>query len=396
MKKQGALGFTDVSSMFFATLLLRAGSVAGIILTLPVRGSLPVSMFEWFQRISYPLLFGNLGLLVFHKKIAAFLQRRPFVLLADLFLAAGILQIGGGWRSSYFEYTLTTIMLFTIFGGRRGAWLSAAVLSAAGLFKDPSGGLPSVALFGVDNWDMRIGAALFYITAGLIFGYFSTLLTKLDALSTAEVERAAMEAKTRLALELHDGAKQMVGAMLLKMNPFVKKMQSAQHETAEAVRWLWRGMNYLKTDLDQVMNTFKEGGQTGSSAVNILSIIKEEVALAEVMTGFRWEVTAETLERTVPHRAQLPLRRFLSEAMMNAWKHSGEMSGSITLKSAMSRAVITVADKGRGFEPGNTTERTTSGLKSLNYRAKELSAELMIETGPETGCTLILTLPHTR
>ena len=91
-------------------------------------------------------------------------------------MAVAILAIGGGWRSSYYFYTLTTLILFTIFLNRTGAWLAAAVFIGAALLKNPAGELPAVATFGATDWDLRLGAALYYLCAGLVLSYFDTML----------------------------------------------------------------------------------------------------------------------------------------------------------------------------------------------------------------------------
>lgn len=397
MNKTRKLGLADIDHMLFWTFFFRAVSVVIVIFTVPTRTTLPAWMAEGYLRFSYPLLAYSLALFLFRNKTGTLLAAHRSPLIIDLIVTVGVISLGGSWRSSYFGYTISTVMLFTIFEGRRGAYLSAAVLGVTAFIKDPSGGLPSFDIFFIHDWDMRVGGVLFYFATGVIFGYFHVLLERLEALSQAKVEetrkRAAMEEKTRVALELHDGAKQMVNAMLLKMNPIVKKIQSARDETADDVRWIWKGMNYLKSEFDQVMNALKEGDRTDGSPRNILSIIKEEAALAEVMTGFRWEISADVQEFNVSSRRELPVRRFLSEALMNAWKHSGENNGTLTLACAENQVVLTVADKGRGFDYTSATESKTTGLKSLNHRAKELGADLAIETDPGQGCMLVLTLP---
>ncbi|MEW6418946.1 MAG: ATP-binding protein [Nitrospirota bacterium] len=397
MNKSTMPGFTETGNMFFATLLLRVASVVGIIFTLPVRYALPLWMAEWFQRISYPLLVYNLSLLIFYKKITIFLQKYPFILFVDLFIAIGILQIGGGWRSSYFVYTLTTIMVFTLFFGIRGSYISASALVVASIIKDPSGGLPSLKIFDASSLDMRLGAALFYIVAGLITGYFSTLLKRLEMLSKAEVEETrkltAMEEKTRMALELHDGAKQIVAAMLLKINPLIKRIKPSRDEIADELRWFWRGLNYLQSELNQVMDTLKREDNINKSMCNIVTIAEEEVRIAEVMTGFSWKILPELHDINIPIGCKLPLRRFFSEALMNAWKHSGATTGTIEIKCTGESVTVTVRDDGKGFNYSDIEGKETTGLKSLKYRAGELNGELKIETAPDKGCKLILSFP---
>jgi len=381
--------------MFFAVLLLRVVAVILVIFTLPIRPTLPAWMLEWYGQIAYPLLAYSVFSLLFYKKVTAVLKKYPWLLYADLLISVGILQIGGSWRSSYFGYTITSMILLTIVHGRMGAYVSAAVLTIAAVVKDPSCGLPCMEVFFVNNWDMRMGAGLIYTTAGAILGYFSTLLKKIEILSRAEVEKTKMEANTQLALELHDGAKQMVTAILLKMNPLVKNVQSSQDEISEEIRWIWRGMNYLKNEMNQVMDTLKNGKSNGNSLAlcDIIPLAEEEAKIAEVMTGLSWSVITECRELCLPLCSVMSFRRFLSEAMMNTWKHSGLNSGVILLQRSNESAIIKVTDMGTGFKLQEKTGGSTTGLDSLKYRAKELNGTVEINTAPGKGCNVILTLP---
>jgi signal transduction histidine kinase len=394
MKRYHSLRLTDTSCLLLAAIVYRVVAVALVIPTLPIRTTLPLWMLEWFERISYPLLAYSLFSLIFHKKIAALLDKYPLVLYVDLLISVGIISIGGSWRSSYFGYTITSIILFTIFNGKKGAFISTFILSAAALLKDPSGGLPSMQVFFVSDLDLRMGGALMYITTGVILGYFRSLLEKLETLSKAEVEKTAMEAKTELALELHDGAKQMVTAILLRMNPLIKSLQHSQDDVADELRWHWRGMNYLKDELNQIMAALREGEMAGRSACDIAAIIKEEKKIVEVMTGFSWQVVSAPQKITIPPHSKMPLRRFLSEALMNAYKHSWEIDGTITLLSSQDKIVLTITDKGRGFNYSEKSGLNTTGLKSLKHRTRELNGELVVETAPGKGCSVILTLPE--
>jgi len=393
LPQRTSLGFANTSRLLLATLVLRLVTVILVIATLSIRPTLPLWMLAWFERVSYPLLAYTLLSLLCHKQTAALLDRYPWLLSLDTLISVAIILIGGSWRSSYFGYTITSIILCTIFIGRTGTFLSTAALMAAAVIKDPASGLPSMEVFFVSDWDMRMGAALIYATAGAILAYFRILLEKLETLSRAAVEKTAMEAKTALALELHDGAKQMVTAILLRMNPLLKQQQHGQDAVTDELRWLWRGMHYLKDDLNQIMEALGKAGPADRSTCDAVTLAREEAKIAEVMTGFAWQVAADPLRISLPHEARLPLRRFVNEALMNAWKHSGATSGAITLLAAEDTIVLTVADKGRGFDHAAKTGRNTTGLNSLRHRAKEMHGDLLVETAPGKGCAVSLTLP---
>lgn len=234
--------------MFAATLRFRVGVVTVIAATAGFRHSLPDWMINWFLLIAAPLFIYNLAALLWRRRLEPILIRYPWLLIIDLLIAVAILSLGGGWRNSYFLYTLTTLMLFTIFLKRQGVWSAAVVFIGAALLKHPAGELPAVATFGVTNWDMRLGAALFYLCAGLILGYFDTLLSRIERLAQEKVietqRRVAIEEKARLALGLHDGAKQMISALLLRSRALLRRQEWEETAVRRELEWLWRGMSY--------------------------------------------------------------------------------------------------------------------------------------------------------
>lgn len=390
---------SEVGKIFFATLLYRTVSVVILIFTLSMRPTLPSWILEWFHRVSYPLLAYSLLSLIFYKKTAVVVAKYPIVLYVDLLIAAGVIQIGGSWRSSYFGYTITAIILFTIVKGRIGAYISTLILTIAAVIKDPSGGFPSMEVFFVDGWDMRMDAAFIYVTAGLILGYFSSLVQKLERLSLSEIERTrqltAMAEKTKLSLELHDGAKQMAMAMVIKMSSLVKKMHAGPDGINDELRWFWRGLIYLQSELSEVVKALKDGGSGKNDAVvcSVNAVVEAEARIVESMTGFTCDFFPQTELPVAPIWVKAPLRRFLAEALMIACKHSGKMNCAIEVGHADGCIRVAVIDQGKGFTLPDKEDIQTTGLRSMRFRADELNAKLGIETAEGKGCMVILTLP---
>ncbi len=398
MASNSKFGLTDINKIFLIILIYRIIMILVAMVTLRFRQTLPEPMIEWFRFISYPLLVYGLLLILLHKIVSGWLQRYPALMLIDLFIGIAILQIGGAWRSSYFGYTFSTIIVFTVFGGKKGAYFSMTMLILTALIKDPTGRLPSLETFFTPNWDMRLGAASFYLVAGLILAYFHTLMQRLEMLSKAEVEKTRkltqIEEKNRMAFELHDGVKQMVTAMLLKMNPILKNIQSSKDEMAEDLRWLWKGMNYLKNDLNEVMLNLKEDISQESIQCDLVNIAEEEKQLAEVMTGFSWRLLTSLSGLTIPHNLTQNFRRFLSETFINAWKHSGVKEGVIKIENRNGFTAVIIEDQGNGFDYDGNRKLSTSGLNSLKYRSQELGGTLTIKSKPCQGCRITLVLPE--
>lgn len=202
VKTDDSLITAERSRAFAAALWFRMVAVIVIAVGAAFRHSLPGWMRESFVLIALPLFCYNLAALLGRRRLEALVIRHPGLLAVDLAIAITILAIGGGWRNSYFVYTLTTLILFTIFLHRRGAWMAAGVLMIASLLKDPAGDLPTVETFAVDKWDLRVGAPLFYLCAALILGYFDTLLSRIERLvpeKIAETRRRVVVEETAAA-----------------------------------------------------------------------------------------------------------------------------------------------------------------------------------------------------
>ena len=382
-----------------ATLALRIFAVLIAGLTLPVRVNLPVDMMTWYGFIAPPLFFLNLAWLIFAKPITAFLERYPGWLTVDLAVTVGVIFTGGGWRSSYFEYTLTTIIIFTILEGRRGAYISCAVLALAGFCKNPLPQGDAVQIFDVTNWDMRLGASLFYVTAGLILGYFSTIVKRLNRLSEERIiearEHGAIKQKLDLAFDLHDRLKSKLSAVMMVAGMLAKKPQGTYDaQTAKDVQRLWQWLHYFQGELDRLVSSLKDKQPQAPGAnnyVDLCELAREEIRILSTMTGFFWSVDSPPGPILVPESLRPALCAFISEALTNSWKHSGTKNGRIDLSRQDGRIRIEVIDDGKGFDPAGVDKRHASGMTSLARRCEELRGQLDIRTAPGQGCCCALT-----
>lgn len=78
-------------------------------------------------------------------------------------------------------------------------------------------------------------------------------------------------------------------------------------------------------------------------------------------------------ERRLPDGVELALYRAMQEGLTNALKHSGARHVRTTLSFGVRSAKVTVADDGKGTEPGGGSG---FGLASLAARAEELGGTL--------------------
>ncbi len=391
----------SAESEFRAAVLFRFFVIIIIYFTVDVRYNIPEWMYLAFKNIAFPLAIYNGLLFIFHKKINKLLRKLPVLLMIDLFVSVGIMLIGAGWRNSYFGYTLTTIILFTIFLKIKGACVSTIMLICVSLIKEPSPQGVDLVSFNVSNMDMRLGAASAYIITGVIIGYFRYLLDKIRQLSQERIaetrKTAAMEQKMKLALDLHDNIKSKINAIVLMYNPLLKKLFKRKSADREELLRLWKWLYYLQNETMRFFISLKSKHPGTDDCFNLIELVKEEIMLFSEITRFSWQLTTGTDEIFLPVKIKQSLLQFIGEGMLNSWKHSGVKQGSISIKKQTDDSVrLLITDKGKGFILTDDLLTCYSGIQSLHIRAEEINGSLNIEAAPGSGCRLVLKIPvHT-
>jgi signal transduction histidine kinase len=406
MPSEDVIQTTQMVQTLRATLVLRICAAVIVYATIPIRDNLPPSVAHWYAVTALPLIGFNVAAIIFSRYLVDLIGRQPAWLSIDLLFSVGILSIGGGWRSSYFEYTLTTVIIFTILLNRKGAIISSVVLALAALVKNPLPEGDPILIYNVSNLDMRIGAALFYPTAGLILGYFSTFVLRLNQVAEERVQKAkelsAVRQKINLAFDLHDRLKSKLTAILMVSSVLAQKAPTFDPQTAKEIQRQWQWLNYFQAELSGMVDSLKnDASDTGSQdhAVDLVALVREEVRILQIMTGFKWSINAlETI--VVPDANRETYSAFIVEAMTNAWKHSSAERGKINIYRSQNEIRMEVVDHGKGFHPQEFRKSATSGLQSMQRRCEELNGRFSIESSPGQGCKCTLavaaptTIPH--
>ncbi|MDG4595247.1 MAG: hypothetical protein P9F75_06080 [Candidatus Contendobacter sp.] len=379
-----------------ATLWFRLIAVMAILVVAAFRRSPLVWILEEFALVALPLFGYNLAALLGRNRLALILTRRPGWLVVDLAVSITLLTIGDDWRNSYLFYTLTTLILFTIFLNRQGVWTAAILFAIATLIKDLSGDAPAMETFVMTPRETRLSVVLLCLCAGLILGYFDTLLSRIERLAREQIietqRRVTIEEHQRLALGLHDGAKQMVLALLLRSRGLLRRQEWDEVSARQELEWLWRGLSYLQIELNHLVKTLLD--QESAPAWEVDAIVREEIRLVTALTGGHWTLDVSMTEPTfLSTRHRDALRHFLAEALMNTWKHAGVAAGEVELRQGQNEIMLAIADRGCGFDPATSGNQGTVGLHSLRHRAQELGGNLELKSQPNAGCRLVLWFP---
>jgi PAS domain S-box-containing protein len=105
--------------------------------------------------------------------------------------------------------------------------------------------------------------------------------------------------------------------------------------------------------------------------------------------------TDTTLSEELSPEQQILLYRAAQECLNNVIKHANAQNVHVRLSRVRQQIQLSIADNGKGFNPGNLTAMPPShlGLRSIQEMAAALKGRLDIVSRPKKGTKMIITIP---
>jgi signal transduction histidine kinase len=192
---------------------------------------------------------------------------------------------------------------------------------------------------------------------------------------------AQEDERSRLARDLHDTVGQTLTGLAL----------AARAGNLEQVRRL---ADELGRELHEVAVRLRPTALDDIGLVAAARVLADDWARR---TGVAVEFQAVGLDGPrLPAEVETALYRVVQEALTNAAKHAAAGRVGVVVGRRGGSAVAVVEDDGRGFEPDalpTPGQRTGLGLVGMRERVGLVGGELVIESGPGRGTTVIARIP---
>jgi signal transduction histidine kinase len=215
------------------------------------------------------------------------------------------------------------------------------------------------------------------------------LLTQL--LNAQESERR------RLSAEIHDSVAQwMIGASHLVQTCGVLLSQS-KSKLDEASGEIDHISSTIDQSIHELRRIMADLHPLALSELGLEGALRQNAQALQRETGITCHFQTEGVPRRLSPSQEIRIYRIVQEALNNVRKHARATEVNIRLQFRPNDVLAEIRDNGKGFDLSRATEsRTPSGgmgLLNMKERAELLGGSLKIETGPEAGTRVILTVP---
>jgi signal transduction histidine kinase len=191
-----------------------------------------------------------------------------------------------------------------------------------------------------------------------------------------EIERA------RLSREMHDGLGQLLNAIQFNLECLNQDNLTSVKEKVGSL----------------IYETLSESKRISA---NLLPLKLIDFDLSTCVSSLCEQINSEKLKvvfQTKPYHAdhseheKLTLYRIIQEGIQNALKHSGCSQIFVQLYGDDRGIYISVEDDGKGFDKEKKLD-SSYGLRNIRHRVEVLNGKFEIESSPEFGTLLSVTVP---
>ena len=201
-------------------------------------------------------------------------------------------------------------------------------------------------------------------------------------------QNARLAERARLSRDLHDSVKQHLFAVSMQVNTALTQVD---HDSAGARKHLLEAdtlISRAQQDLTALIHELRP---------SVLQQHGLPAALREQAIGWgRQHSIAVALqlsdERTIPLAVEEALWWVTQEALSNIARHSQAKSVQVKLEYTPEQVTLSLADDGRGFEPGSGAEIGV-GLASMRERMAAVGGTFALQSAPGQGTCLVARCP---
>jgi signal transduction histidine kinase len=248
----------------------------------------------------------------------------------------------------------------------------------------------------LDFISMSWGNLLVAVVTGLLFyiyfhGVFSLLENLYNKLQKEQEERAVWQERERIARELHDSVSQALFFMNVKVLEIGTALKEEQRGPLAAVKELQEAIKITDKDVRQHIFALQK---ITHENINLITVFQKYIADYETQNNIKVKLKINgDINSKLTNSIRSQLFRIFQELLLNIRKHAEAKQVDISLLEDGKYFSMIIQDSGKGFNTENLrTNEMSFGLKMLEADVYAIGAKLNVQSFPEKGTTVTVSL----
>ncbi len=191
--------------------------------------------------------------------------------------------------------------------------------------------------------------------------------------------------RLRIANDLHDDLGSLMATIKMHFGTF--KDQTSDN--------LYKQTNNLIDEAYQKIRNIAHAKNSGVLAKEgLLKAVKKLAKTISASENLKISVYENGLDQRLENSLELTLFRIIQELVTNVLKHAKATEVDIHINQHKNKLNIMIEDNGKGFNPDQITKTNPGmGLSSIDKRIEHLEGNMVIESKPNNGTSVIIDLP---
>lgn len=205
----------------------------------------------------------------------------------------------------------------------------------------------------------------------------------------AHAEQIKEGERKRIAREIHDELAQNLLALKIEAEILANRTRDRHGRLHERASATVRQIDVTIRSVRQIINDLRP---------NVLDLglnaaVDWQVADFARRTGIECELVEDETEHHLDDQCATALFRILQESLNNVARHARASRVRIDLHQHGDALTMTIRDNGVGMQPGSRNRNGSFGLVGIEERINILGGSFSLSSGPDTGTTIVVTIP---
>jgi signal transduction histidine kinase len=207
----------------------------------------------------------------------------------------------------------------------------------------------------------------------------------------AHAEQIKEGERKRIAREIHDDLAQNLLALKIEADILANRTRRAHGKLHERAAATVRQIDTTIRSVRQIINDLRP---------NVLDLglnaaVDWQVADFARRTGIECELVEDETEHHLDDHCATAFFRILQESLNNVARHARASKVRIDLHQHADMLNMTISDNGVGMLPESRNRTGSFGLVGIEERVNILGGSFSIRSSPDTGTTIVVTMPVT-